>query len=502
MLRIGWSGRTRTWIAAVSAILFIGALGSPAVAERTPASTQQAFNFDTGNAPVEIIFPAVQVPERKYISTDGSDAPQVIDYVMALEVTWFDAIAPYHPTAIGVYTNLGRRPRSEATNRNRNIAILYSSYRILMDRIPQAAADWRAMMESVGLNPDDAQENTTTPVGLGNLAAKGMLAARLHDGLNRTGTAGGRKYNLEPFRDYTGYKPVNTPYELRHPSRWQPRILPSTHGNFVAQTFQMPQMGYAKPIAFSGSPSQFSLPPLPRSYYERNPRAYKQQVDEVLTASANMTDWQKMVALTFNDKFFGIGALGGYGAILAGNLDLERFVHYIATVEVATYDATVAGWWWKRHYDNVRPVSAIRFLYGNEKITAWGGPGKGTVNDITGNEWRSYLNTAAHPDYPSGSTILCHSYAQAARLFLGKDETQISHTWPAGSSTVEPGITPKADLTVQWNTWSKFAEDCGMSRFWVGVHFKDAITLSAPWSKRFGTFAYNFIQARLRGTGG
>lgn len=55
---------------------------------------------------------------------------------------------------------------------------------------------------------------------------------------------------------------------------------------------------------------------------------------------------------------------------------------------------------------------------------------------------------------------------------------------------------------MQWNTWTKFADDCGMSRFWTGVHFKDAITLSAPWGKQLGTSAYNFIQARLRGTGG
>lgn len=499
MLRMKRPGR---WIAAGSAILVLGALGSPAIAgPEKPAQQAAAFNFDTGNAPVEIIFPAVQVPERKYISADGSDAPLVIDYVMALELTWFDAIAPYHRTAVGVYSDLGRRPQSEATNRNRNTAILYSSYRILMNRIPQAAADWRAMMTSVGLDPDDAQENTTTAAGLGNLAAKGMLAARLHDGLNRTGTAGGRKYNLEPFRDYTGYKPVNTAYELRHPSRWQPRLLPSTYGNFAVQHFVTPQMGVTKPIAFTGSPRQFALQPMPRSDF-RNYRAYKQQVDEVLAASANMTDYQKMVAQTFNDKFFGIGALGGYGAIVAGNLDLEKFVHYIATVEVATFDVTVATWWWKRYYDTVRPDSAIRFLYGNKKITAWGGPGKGTVNDITGKEWRSYLNTANHPDYPSGSTTLCHAYAQAARLFLGKDQTDISYTWPKGSSTVEPGITPKADLTLRWTNWSDFATECGMSRFWSGVHFKDAVTQSAPWSKQFGTGAHRFIQAHLNGTRG
>lgn len=496
MLRVK---RPRTFVAAAAAVVVATTLGGPVAVGHAEPTTQATFNFDTGNAPVEIIFPAVQEPERKYISGTGSDAPQVIDYVMALEVSWYDAIAPYHPTAVGVYSNLGHRPASEATNRNRNIAIMFSSYGILMNRIPQAAAEWRAMMESVGLDPADAVENTTTPEGLGTLAAKGMIAARLNDGLNRTGTAGGYKYNPEPWRDYTGYKPVNTAYKLNDPSRWQPQMVPGSYGNFVEQTFQVPQMQDAKPIAYTGSARQFPIGPPKRSDYKHNPRAYQQQADEVLRASANLNDATKMNAETFNDKFFGIGAWGGYAAIGAGHLDLEHFVYYIATVEMATFDATIATWYWKRYYDAVRPTTAIQLLYGNKKVTAWGGPGKGTVSDITGKEWKTYLNLPNHPEWPSGSTAICGSYAQAARSFLGKDAIDISYTYPAGSSKIEPGVTPKVDTTLTWTSWTQFSNRCGMSRFEGGVHFKDSIIATEAWSKQFGTYAHTFMQKRLAG---
>lgn len=66
--------------------------------------------------------------------------------------------APYHPTAVAVCSRLGRRPASErATNRNVNIAVFYASYRVLNSLYPAQAAEWREMLASVGLNPDDAQ---------------------------------------------------------------------------------------------------------------------------------------------------------------------------------------------------------------------------------------------------------------------------------------------------------------------------------------------------------
>ena len=104
--------------------------------------------------------------------------------------SWFDAVAPDHPTAVGVYSRLGRGPASErATSSNMNVAVIYASYHVLNSLLPAHNAEWRAMGTSVGLNPDDGQE-TTSAVGIGNLAGKAVVAAREHDGMNQLGDEG------------------------------------------------------------------------------------------------------------------------------------------------------------------------------------------------------------------------------------------------------------------------------------------------------------------------
>ncbi|HET6214168.1 MAG TPA: hypothetical protein VFE14_14990 [Micromonosporaceae bacterium] len=132
-------------------------------------------------------------------------------------------------------------------------------------------------------------------------------------------------------------------------------------------------------------------------------------------------------------------------------------------------------------------------------MTAWGGPGQGTVNDLPGNQWRSYLNTADHPEYPSGSATFCAAHAQAARRFLGTDNVQLFFPVAAGSSRIEPGITPATNLLLSWTTWTDFARDCGMSRLWGGVHFKASITNGAAFGGQFGDMAYEFVQRHING---
>ena len=60
------------------------------------------------------------------------------------------------------------------------------------------------------------------------------------------------------------------------------------------------------------------------------------------------------------------------------------------------------AWTVQVYFDAIRPISAIRYTYGDNPITAWLGPGKGTGAN-TGNGYRSYLRTMQHSDYPSGS---------------------------------------------------------------------------------------------------
>src|SRR5262249_5982185 len=142
-----------------------------------------------GNAASQVIFPQANTVVRQIV--DPGDATIILRLATLVEVAWFDAIAPYQPKAVGIYSSLGRRPASEGvTNRNKNIAIMYASYRVLSNLLPERVADWRAMMTSVGLDPDDNSMNRTSPVGLGNLAAQSVIANREHDGMNQLGDEG------------------------------------------------------------------------------------------------------------------------------------------------------------------------------------------------------------------------------------------------------------------------------------------------------------------------
>jgi hypothetical protein len=168
---------------------------------------------------------------------------------------------------------------------------------------------------------------------------------------------------------------------------------------------------------------------------------------------------------------------------------------------VAAFDGAITCWNEKYRYDAVRPFSAIRYLYQDRPVTAWGGPGKGTVNDLPASEWRSYLNPADHPEYPSGSACFCSAHAQASRRFFGSDTFGWSVPIAKGSSRIEPGIIPVEDMILgPWETWSEFEETCGLSRLWSGVHFMPAITAGHNLCQPVGDLAYEFVQQHIDGT--
>src|SRR5690606_29688914 len=129
----------------------------------------------------EIVIPAV-IPVI-FANVKPGDATLVLRFTTMLTNSWFDATAPYHPTAVGVYSNLGRRPASEAAdNTNMNVAIMYASFHVLNSLAPQHAADWTALMTDLGLDPNDTHEGTGDAIGIGNAAGAALVAVREHDG--------------------------------------------------------------------------------------------------------------------------------------------------------------------------------------------------------------------------------------------------------------------------------------------------------------------------------
>ena len=461
-----------------------------------PSARAQTFDFDTGNAAIEVVIPTA-VPAILAVSPGGNDASLVLRYTTIANTAWFDAIAPYHPTAVGVYSRLGRRPPHQRTERNRNIAIFYASYHVLNSLFPERNAEWRQMMLSVGLDPDDTRTSLSNPIGIGNRAGQAVVAVREHDGMNQLGDEGGRIYNRQPYADYTGYKPVNTAYDLVDPSRWQPNFGNNGAGLFRIQQFVTPQLAVTLPYSYD-TPAIFSTPP-PVDSSPSSP-GYQAQADEVLAASAGLTDRQKMVAEFFDNKLLSLGGSAFFIAVSRG-YTVQQFVELDFLTNLAAFDAAIATWQEKYRHDAVRPFSAIRYLYGDSPVTAWGGPGVGTVSDLPASQWRSYLGTADHPEYPSGSACFCAAHSQASRRYLGSDVLGFAMPVPAGSSVVEPGITPAADLVLgPWNTWTEFEEECGQSRLWGGVHFQASIDAAQELCRPIGDLAFEFIQAHIDGT--
>ncbi len=129
-----------------------------------PAQAPPPLDLDSGNAVVQVIIPNVIPVVRQDVSPGAGDATLVLRTTTVLLTGMFDALAPYHPSAVGIYSRLGRRPAGESTtNRNKNIAVVHASYRVLSSLYPRRVETWRAMVESAGLDPDNDSDDLTTP---------------------------------------------------------------------------------------------------------------------------------------------------------------------------------------------------------------------------------------------------------------------------------------------------------------------------------------------------
>lgn len=447
------------------------------------------------------------------------DAPIVLRTTTLITAAWFDAIAPYSTQSQGVHSNLGRLDAGDG-NSKRNIAIMYASHEVLMSLMPQFANDWDQMLSSVGLDPQNQTLDLNQPAGVGNRAGQAIVAARETDGMNQLGTDC-NEYFPKPYADCTGYKPRNKAEALKNPRRWQPDTLSSGNGLFFSQQFVVPQFGQTTPFSYQTPTLKAPFPsksyavslsgvPLP---------AYKHQADEVIEAQINLTDEQKLLSEFYDNKIISLG----YSTLAASfyhGLSLEQFVQLDFLVNVAAFDTGITIWDNKRKYDAVRPFSAIGYIYGEEAISAWGGPGYGTVSNLKGSEWRPYLQSANHPEYPSASASFCQAHATSTKRYLHEEmglslqeANDLSFWVPGflppqfavldkqpGTSIVEPDVTPQSHTVLGWSTWDEFSDDCGISRLWAGVHFYDSIPAGQAIGDPIGSQAYEWLKTYIEGS--
>ncbi len=438
------------------------------------------------NPLIDVILPRMYPVIAADVSAALGDATLInrINFVVALGMV--DAAAPYHETAVGMYSRIPRQEPAARSNRNINTAMMHAAYQALMSLLPDRAPIWREMLQDYGLNPADDSREQNSAVGIGNSAGAAAVAGRYHDGMNQAGK----------YQDTTGYMPVNSAFVLRDASRWQPGLRRNGVGIYTVQHFVTPQLANVEPFA-RFDPRSFRLPPPAASNVE-NWEAYKGQADEALDTMANLTDEQKILAEIFDNKILSLGQSYTHLARELGLSPADTARGYFVKT-AAALDGSIVIWQEKARYDAVRPFSAIRHVYGDDLVRTWGGPGAGTV-EIPASAWQAYLPEADHPEYPSGSTCGCYATAQALRRFAGSDALNWTVSYPAGASRIEPGITPARDLSFTFETWTDFAESCGQSRQWGGVHFRAAVEESASLCRSFGDMAYEAYTELLNGS--
>ncbi len=444
------------------------------------------FELDTGIPLAQIFIPYSLPVILQDVSPTLGDVTMIFRLGAVAITGLFDALAPYHPTAVGVYTRIERRPPEERTLRNMNIASIYAIYHGARGLMPHREDVWRSMLTDHGLDPEAGMDDLTTPAGIGAAAGKGAIAARLHDGMNQA----------EGYANSTGYAPVNTAYELVDASRWQPAIRRRGMGLHSVQQFVTPQMANVEPFS-DFDPRDYRIA-APTASDPENWDAYKAQVDHVLEVSANLTDEDKMLAEFYDNKIVSFG-WSLVQAVVNNRLSPMEFSQVDWLTQVAAFDAMIFTWQEKARYDAVRPFSAVAHVYGDEPVTAWGGPGMGTT-EIPASSWESYINVADHPEYPSASMCACQAQAQAARRYFGTDELGLSVTYGAGSSRIEPGITPAEDVTLHFATWTEWEDECGRSRVLAGTHFQAAVDASAGVCRDFGDHVYEYFVTLMDGT--
>ena len=188
--------------------------------------------------------------------------PPMVARALAIAHTCiYDAWAAYDNKAVA--TRLGsslRRPARERTAANTAQAISFAAHRSAVDLFPGSASSvFDPLMGNLGYDAADNSTDTTTPTGIGNVAAQAVLDFHHGDGANQLGNEPGGAAGV-PYSDYTGYVPANDPMDIRvpfdpgtvhDPNAWQPLRYVDGAGAVVTPGFVGAQWQHVTTFAVS-----------------------------------------------------------------------------------------------------------------------------------------------------------------------------------------------------------------------------------------------------------
>lgn len=453
------------------------------------------------------------------VRNDGASPTPTTYHMHLTTAAVYDAWAAYDTDAYGYYTDI-IRPASEHTEGNKEVAVSYAFYEMLIEMFPEQSTLFEDFMDSLGYDVTAVASGADDPIAVARAAVEGVLEARANDGSNFA----------NDFADTTGYVPVNDPQEGTDAApggddfaanSWQPLRVPTgtlrdengtpiyddnDPDSFVDQVALTPHWGSVDGFGLD-SVGQILPPPPPQlgddSPYTdglgnltTNDQAYRDQFSAVAQASADLTTEQKVIAEYWADGPRTEAPPGHWNQIAQDISSREGHgidddAKMFFALNTSLLDAGIATWGTKFTYDFVRPQSAIRNLFFDEEIQSWGGPDQGTQT-ILGQDWQPYQQTTfvtpPFPEYTSGHSSFSMAAAHTISAYVGTDAfydgtTQSIYDLDSIAGTDLLGQYVATDLAfetftgdpvvLQWDTLFDAAEDAGISRIYGGIHIQD-----------------------------
>jgi len=412
----------------------------------------------------------------------------------------FDAWSRYDSVAVPVFLkNVDRRPIPERTLANKEKAISYAAYKAMMEYYSTDSTMLTEKMKSFGFDPFNNSLDTKTPAGIGNLAAKTVIEARMNDGSNQDGRISGSNGN--PYSDYTGYLPINPADKMNDINRWQPKYFSDGKGARFAPGCLTPHWSLVKPLLLD-SANQFRSKPPPQPGSEE----LKKEVTAVVNYQSNLTNEQKALVEFMRDGPRSVQQ-AGHWFIFSQNVSkrdkhtLDDDVKMFFSVEAAAMDAFIACWDTKMHYDFARPYTLVHYYFKDKEIKGWAGPDKGW-GEIKGQDWRPYSPDAflcpAFPSYVSGHSTVSGACSEVLRLFTGSDKFGIEVKRTPGELT-EPDNLGQP-ISLKFDTFSQTADLAGISRVMGGYHIPIENVEGLKLGRSVGSVVFNKCQSYINGT--
>jgi len=345
-------------------------------------------------------------------------------------ITAYESTDPGHASWKKKYNGLSGLPETDKSKKyhwpssvNASLAEFNRSFFTTANSMPADLAAIDSLEMAIhsafgGLPPDVVNRS----IGFGKSIADAVFAWSQTDGYNEN--------NVLPYTPPVG------------PGLWEP--TPPAFAKAIG-----PFWRNNRPIIAGSGDNSLAPPPL--SYSEDPQSAFYKMVNDLYTASKNLTIDQKNWALFWRDVP-GITTPGHWMSIIRQVIrqthsHLDKAAMTFALVGICLSDGNISVINTKYTYNLLRPVTYIRKVIGDTS-------------------WLSFITTPAHPEYTSAHSVVSAAASEALTAIYGNIGPFTDHTWDY--------------LGFPTRTFSTFRDigvDAGNSRFYGGIHYQPSIDI-------------------------